>query len=78
MRDIVLGYGIYFLNAHVQQHGRGEKGGKVGRQEGRVGEQSVAAEQLEILLILLAIIYISLELLTTLEHTTWFVHLMSK
>jgi hypothetical protein len=43
-----------------------------------MGEQRVAAEQLGILLILLAIIYITLELLATLEHTNLLVHLIQR
>jgi hypothetical protein len=43
-----------------------------------MGEQRVAAEQLGILLILLAKIYITLELLATLEHTNLLVYLIKR
>ncbi len=43
-----------------------------------MGEWRVAAEQLGILLILLAIIYVILELLAPLEQTTLLVHLIQR
>jgi hypothetical protein len=57
----------------------GVNGARKGRRQGgRMGEWRVAAEQLGILLILLVIIYIILELLAPLEHTTLLVHIIQR